>query len=123
MATLGSSSIAQSPACTPPPHDHPLSEEDAAALARSRYGLRAEARALPGEYDDNFHLAEPDGPGFVLKVMHPGRDRGLVDLQCGALRHLAARAPHLALPRVVPTPTARPCAGPGAAARLAWCGC
>lgn len=59
--------------------------------------------ALPGEYDANFKLTTPDGRCYVLKIMHPGRDRGLVDLQCAALRHLANVAPDLRLPRVQPT--------------------
>jgi 4-aminobutyrate aminotransferase-like enzyme/Ser/Thr protein kinase RdoA (MazF antagonist) len=84
-------------------HDPPLTEEGAVALARALYGLEAEARALPGEFDDNFRLAAPDGRLFVLKAMHPGRDRGLVELQCAALRHVEDRAPHLPLPRIVPT--------------------
>jgi 4-aminobutyrate aminotransferase-like enzyme/Ser/Thr protein kinase RdoA (MazF antagonist) len=84
-------------------HDHPLTEEDALALARSRYGLEARARALPGEFDDNFQLEAPDGRLFVLKAMHPGRDRGQVEMQCAALRHIEDRSPHLPLPRVVLT--------------------
>ncbi|HYN03510.1 MAG TPA: phosphotransferase, partial [Vicinamibacteria bacterium] len=83
--------------------DCPLTEKDAVALARTRYGLEATARALPGELDDNFRLEAPDGRLFVLKAMHPARERGLVELQCAALRHLEDRAPHLPLPRVVPT--------------------
>lgn len=83
--------------------DCPLIEKDAVALGRTRYGLEATARALPGELDDNFRLEAPDGQLFVLKAMHPARDRGLVELQCAALRHLEDRAPHLPLPRVVPT--------------------
>jgi 4-aminobutyrate aminotransferase-like enzyme/Ser/Thr protein kinase RdoA (MazF antagonist) len=81
----------------------PVPESEAVRFARELYGLEAEARALPGEYDHNFHLKTHDGPGFVLKVMHPARERGLVDLQCAALHHLAERAPQLALPRVQPT--------------------
>jgi 4-aminobutyrate aminotransferase-like enzyme/Ser/Thr protein kinase RdoA (MazF antagonist) len=81
----------------------PLTEREAETIARDLYGLAARARALPGEYDDNFHLAADDGRAFVLKAMHPGRERGLVELQCAALRHLEARAPHLAFPRVCPT--------------------
>jgi 4-aminobutyrate aminotransferase-like enzyme/Ser/Thr protein kinase RdoA (MazF antagonist) len=57
---------------------------------------------LPGEYDDNFQLAATDGRAYVLKVMHPARERAFIDLQCQALRHLAQRAPQLALPRVIP---------------------
>src|SRR5262245_5115064 len=33
--------------------------------------------------------------------MHPARERALVALQCAALAHLEARAPHLPLPHVV----------------------
>jgi 4-aminobutyrate aminotransferase-like enzyme/Ser/Thr protein kinase RdoA (MazF antagonist) len=75
---------------------------DAARLALDLYGLRAAARPLPGEYDDNFHLTAAGGAELVLKVMHPERERGFVDLQCRILAHLAARAPTLLLPRVVP---------------------
>ena len=75
-------------------------EADAARLAWELYGLRAEARALPGEYDDNFHLVDDTGAEFVLKVVHPQQEHAVLDLQCQALIHLAERAPALALPRV-----------------------
>ena len=81
----------------------PVPESEAVRLARGLYGLEAEAHALPGEYDANFRLATGDGDGFVLKVMHPEREPGIVELQCAALQHLAERAPQLALPRVRPT--------------------
>jgi 4-aminobutyrate aminotransferase-like enzyme/Ser/Thr protein kinase RdoA (MazF antagonist) len=80
----------------------PVTEAEAVRLARELYGLEATARALPGEYDDNFHLARADGHAFVLKVMHPARERSFIDLQCRALTHLAQRAPQLPLPRVTP---------------------
>lgn len=80
-----------------------ISEDEAAALAREIHGIEAAASALPGEYDDNFHLKARDGREFMLKVMHPARERSFVDLQCSALRHLAAEAAHLPLPRVIPT--------------------
>ena len=101
----------------------PFSAAEAVRLARELYGVEAEARPLPGEHDDNFHLATPEGPGFVLKVMHPARERDLLDLQCRMLRHLATRAPELALPRVVPTRAGEPIAttrDSGGASRLAW---
>ena len=86
----------------------PTTEAEAVELARDLYGLSVTAKALPGEYDDNFHLTNlgksasesGDGAGFVLKVMHPARERSFVDMQCRALQHLARRAPQLALPRV-----------------------
>jgi 4-aminobutyrate aminotransferase-like enzyme/Ser/Thr protein kinase RdoA (MazF antagonist) len=99
-------------------------EAEAVGLARELYGLDVAAKALPGEYDDNFHLttlhnriggqpemavplsnsvATADGraAGFVLKVMHPARERSFIDMQCRALQHLAQRAPQLTLPRVL----------------------
>ena len=80
----------------------PVTEAEAVRLAREWYGIDVAARALPGEYDDNFHLTCADGRAFVLKVMHPARERSFIDLQCRALTHLAQRAPQLPLPRVIP---------------------
>src|SRR6267154_3126415 len=99
-------------------------EADAVELARELYGFSVTAKALPGEYDDNFHLTprglagtQPSLAGplsnplhtkteaadeeFVLKVMHPARERSFIDMQCRALQHLAERAPQLTLPRVI----------------------
>jgi 4-aminobutyrate aminotransferase-like enzyme/Ser/Thr protein kinase RdoA (MazF antagonist) len=101
----------------------PLTEEDAERLAREVYGLEAAAAALPGELDDNFRLDVADGRRLVLKAMHPERERGLVELQCAALRHLERRAPDLALPRVVSTREGELLAerpGPDGAPRLVW---
>jgi 4-aminobutyrate aminotransferase-like enzyme/Ser/Thr protein kinase RdoA (MazF antagonist) len=81
----------------------PLTPADAARIANSHYGLEATARSLPGEYDDNFHLQTSDSRAFVLKVMHPAREESFVDMQSRVLSHLASRAPHLALPRVIPS--------------------
>ena len=81
----------------------PVSAEEAIRLTRDIYGLEVRVRSLPGEYDCNFHVTTEDGQAFVLKVMHPDRDRSIVDLQCQALQHLASHAPGLVLPRVQPT--------------------
>jgi 4-aminobutyrate aminotransferase-like enzyme/Ser/Thr protein kinase RdoA (MazF antagonist) len=92
------------------------------ALARELYGLDAVARALPGEHDDNFQLTTPAGE-FVLKAMHPARERALLEMQCAMLAHLAARAADLSLPRVRPTLAGpRIAATPDAAGelRLVW---
>ena len=78
----------------------PVTEIEAARIAREIYGIHASADVLPGEYDDNFRLHANDGRQFVLKVMHPARERSFVDMQCQALRHLAEAAPKLVLPRV-----------------------
>ena len=69
----------------------PIAEAEAVHLAHELYGVEASAQALPGEYDDNFHLTGADGREYVLKVMHSARERSFIDMQCQALRHLAQR--------------------------------
>jgi 4-aminobutyrate aminotransferase-like enzyme/Ser/Thr protein kinase RdoA (MazF antagonist) len=81
----------------------PLSPAEAARIALELFSLQGDVRPLPGEYDDNFHLVTSDGRGYVLKIMHAARESSFVDMQCHALTHLAERAPHLALPRVIPS--------------------
>jgi 4-aminobutyrate aminotransferase-like enzyme/Ser/Thr protein kinase RdoA (MazF antagonist) len=86
----------------------PVAESEAARLAHKIFSLAASAKSLPGEYDENFHLSSVDGREFVLKVMHPARERSFVEMQCQALQHLAQHAPHLALPRVHTTLNGKP---------------
>jgi 4-aminobutyrate aminotransferase-like enzyme/Ser/Thr protein kinase RdoA (MazF antagonist) len=86
----------------------PLSHSEASRIALDLYGVTATAHALPGEYDDNFHLIAADSSESVLKLMHPAREESFIDLQCRALTHLAQRAPHLALPRIVSTAQGQP---------------
>src|SRR5262249_7426970 len=81
----------------------PVTESEAAEIARRLFGIEASAHSLPSEYDDNFHLRAAAGREFVLKVMHPDRERGLVEMQCALLQRLAEKAAELPLPRVVPT--------------------
>jgi len=83
----------------------PVTDREAARLARNIFSLEVSATALPGEYDDNFHLRSAEGREFVLKIMHPTREQSFVEMQCHALQHLAERAPQLSLPRVCPTPS------------------
>ena len=86
----------------------PVTEIEAARIAQEIYRLDAQASALPGEYDDNFHLKTADGREFVLKLMHPARERSFIDMECQALSHLAERAPQLALPRVCSSTSGAP---------------
>jgi 4-aminobutyrate aminotransferase-like enzyme/Ser/Thr protein kinase RdoA (MazF antagonist) len=101
----------------------PVTGAEAVRVARELYGLETSAQALPGEYDDNFHLRTSDSRAYVLKVMHPAREQSFIDMQCRALAHLAERAPHLSLPRVVRNLKGELFASiPGAegSARLVW---
>jgi 4-aminobutyrate aminotransferase-like enzyme/Ser/Thr protein kinase RdoA (MazF antagonist) len=81
--------------------ENPTTVVEAAQIARSLYGVEATVTALPGEYDDNFCLQSADRRVFVLKVMHPARERSFIDLQCKALQHLERQSPQLCMPRVV----------------------
>ncbi|MGC1618891.1 MAG: hypothetical protein WA765_10425, partial [Candidatus Acidiferrum sp.] len=55
-----------------------VTELEAVRLAREIFSLNVSAKALPGEYDDNFHLSSSDSREFVLKVMHPAREHSFV---------------------------------------------
>lgn len=92
----------------------PVETDEAIRLAHEHFDVGPRGsllvEALPGEYDANFKLTTSEGRRFVLKVMHPGRDRGLVELQCAALQHLANAAPNLTVPRVQPTRSGDPVA-------------
>jgi 4-aminobutyrate aminotransferase-like enzyme/Ser/Thr protein kinase RdoA (MazF antagonist) len=80
-----------------------FSVADAKRLAKEFYGLRAEARSLPSERDQNFHLVDESGKEFVLKLANAGEKQTVLDLQNQTLEHLAAAAPSLFLPRLCRT--------------------
>ena len=84
-----------------------LQEKDAVRLARSLYGLAAAARELSSERDQNFALSTERG-AFVLKISGASEKPEVLDLQNQALGWLAARAPALPLPRLVPTSAGAP---------------
>jgi 4-aminobutyrate aminotransferase-like enzyme/Ser/Thr protein kinase RdoA (MazF antagonist) len=86
---------------------NPTTESEAVALARELYGLQVSALDLPGEYDDNFQLTAAGRRRFVLKVMHPARERSFVEMQIDALQHLAKNLPRCELPRVIPASDGR----------------
>jgi 4-aminobutyrate aminotransferase-like enzyme/Ser/Thr protein kinase RdoA (MazF antagonist) len=67
------------------------------------YGIQASLVPLDGEFDLNFAVHQDGTRTHVLKVMRPGCERSLVEMQCEALDHIARRAPELAVPHVVRT--------------------
>jgi 4-aminobutyrate aminotransferase-like enzyme/Ser/Thr protein kinase RdoA (MazF antagonist) len=80
-----------------------LSPDDARRIARERFGLEAStARPLVSERDQNFHLADAEGAGWVLKVSNAAEDRGVVEMEVAAVEHVARMDPGL------PVPVARP---------------
>jgi 4-aminobutyrate aminotransferase-like enzyme/Ser/Thr protein kinase RdoA (MazF antagonist) len=79
--------------------------QNARRIAFELYGLRTEARMLPGERDYNFHLKSETGQEFVLKIAPAAEQRDILDLQNKALEHLAAHDSALLLPRMCVTAT------------------
>jgi 4-aminobutyrate aminotransferase-like enzyme/Ser/Thr protein kinase RdoA (MazF antagonist) len=101
----------------------PIKADESARIAREFYGLATTAKSLPGEYDSNFHLTASNGREFVLKVMHPARERSFIEMQCATLIHLEQNAPQLDLPRVVRNLKSElfaPYVAPDGTTRLVW---
>ena len=88
--------------------DHPppdLSSEQAERLAGDLYGIWGEARPLDSERDQNFHIREPSGRAYVLKIANPAEDRGVLDLQNRAMQHLADQPEPILVPHLRRTST------------------
>jgi 4-aminobutyrate aminotransferase-like enzyme/Ser/Thr protein kinase RdoA (MazF antagonist) len=77
-----------------------FTQQDAVQLAHEWFGIRATARPLPSERDQNFYLQAADGREYVLKIANATERRELLELQNELLAHLAREASPLALPRV-----------------------
>jgi 4-aminobutyrate aminotransferase-like enzyme/Ser/Thr protein kinase RdoA (MazF antagonist) len=78
----------------------PVEAREAERITFERFGVRADAEGLPGEYDDNFLLEESSGRRFVLKVAPPDASEELLDCQNRALNHVAGRSTGLRVPQV-----------------------
>lgn len=76
--------------------------EEAAAIAADRFGVRGTATPLVSERDQNFRIVGEDG-GWVLKISNAGEREGVVEMETGIVRHVAAVDP--TLPVAVPRPT------------------
>jgi 4-aminobutyrate aminotransferase-like enzyme/Ser/Thr protein kinase RdoA (MazF antagonist) len=72
--------------------------EEAEALARALFGLRGSASPLVSERDQNFHLTDAGGAGWVLKISNEVEDPAVVDMEVQAVRHVAAMDPGLPVP-------------------------
>jgi Ser/Thr protein kinase RdoA (MazF antagonist) len=80
-----------------------LSEEEAVALALSRFGVSGQARRLTSERDANFRIRTQDGTSYVLKLANPAEEAAVTNLQTMALLHVAQRDPDLPVQRVFPS--------------------
>lgn len=74
--------------------------ESAARIAEKSFGLRATARVLPSERDQNFLLTDGAGEKFVLKIANALESLTFLEAQNAVLAHLGTRISFCA--RVVP---------------------
>ncbi len=71
------------------------------AIVQSMWGFEADLSCLDGEYDLNFLAKGSDGANYILKVMRPGCESWLVDIQVKAFEHVTERQPDLPCPHVI----------------------
>ncbi len=81
----------------------PMTEAEAAALAKQYYGIVAEAGSLRSERDQNFKLAEGSQTRFLLKLANAAEPQEVVDFKILALEHIKASWPDLPVQRLVRT--------------------
>jgi Ser/Thr protein kinase RdoA (MazF antagonist) len=72
-----------------------------AALVRAHWGVTGALTPLTSERDQNHCLDTPTG-SYTLKLANPAEPAALTDFQTRALLHVAATAPDLPTPRVIP---------------------
>lgn len=65
--------------------------EDAQEIADRLFGVRAQARQLPSERDQNFLLNDRGGKKFVLKIANALETREFLEAQNAVLEYLARR--------------------------------
>ncbi len=71
------------------------------ALLRAHFGIDGELSPLDSERDQNAHVRAA-GKQFTFKVVNAAEPASAMAFQTALLRHVAASAPDLPLPRVVP---------------------
>ena len=77
---------------------------DAARVAFDSFAIVAQdVQPLTSERDQNFRLRDMRGAEYAFKIANAAEEEAVIDLQNGAMDHIAAAAPDLPIPRVVRT--------------------
>ena len=84
-----------------------MSDEEAVALAYSRFGIRGTVTRFATEKDDTFRVDADDGQRFILKVANPSEDQAEIAFQVELLQHVERVDPTLPVPRMLPDATGR----------------
>jgi 4-aminobutyrate aminotransferase-like enzyme/Ser/Thr protein kinase RdoA (MazF antagonist) len=91
-----------------------FTNEDAAALASSLFGLHGTASPVGSERDQGFVIRGPGGPVGVLKISNANEDRAVIDMETAAALHVLAVDPALPVAGPLPLADGDPAAGPSA---------
>lgn len=75
---------------------------DVERIASEHFGIRARAKPLVSDKDQNFRLDAQDGARFTLKIANHAEQQQNIDFQNEALRHVAERDDSIPIPRVIP---------------------
>lgn len=93
------------------------------AILVPHYGLEGQVEPLEGELDENYKVTCADGRRFVLKIMRPGCDLGLVDMQVQAMDFVSQKLQTITVPAVITTRSGEKCVAldyEGTGERLCW---
>lgn len=88
LRTVESAALTEALLTTSPPA---VTVEEAAAVARVRYGAGAGCQLLAGERDRNFRVRRADGSSLTLKFINAAETVAETEMQIAVLRHLAGR--------------------------------
>ncbi len=80
-----------------------FSAEEVQAIAFDLWKIRAAARELPSERDQNFHLRSEKGSEYVFKIANSWEKLEVLELQLQAIHHLARLVPGYAWPEILKT--------------------
>ena len=80
----------------------PVTNVQAATIARDYFGVSGVAHPLTSERDQNFRIVTDNGSSYLLKITNPAEDRRVTNFQTEALRHIARADPALPVPRILP---------------------
>lgn len=80
-----------------------ISDSQACRILRKFWNIEADVTILSSERDHNYMVHTNGNPRYLLKISHPGEDRGVGNLQTSTLLHIAKRDPDLPVPRVLPS--------------------
>jgi len=77
-----------------------ITDTEAVAIVGEHFGIDCTVLRFATEKDDTFRVDCPNGRQFVLKVANPSEAELEIEFQIEILRHVAAVAPSLPVPRV-----------------------